>query len=263
MSSVSLNVLLHVSRTGLQAQQTKMNVLAHNISNINTTGYKHMRAEFQELLDGRLADELKEGSNRVSGQVAGVRLSATQRLFEQGQLEMSAYPWDLAIEGDGFFQVRLPDGSVGYTRDGSFRLDGEGRLVTADGYMLIPPFALPPDTEDAMVTPEGLVMVRRRGEVDPVPLATITLARFTNPEGLDDSGDNLFRQTVASGTPVVAPPGSWGMGKLVGHALEKSNVDLAQEMVDLISTQRAYTLIIHVLQASDEMLGMANQLRSA
>jgi flagellar basal-body rod protein FlgG len=263
MPTVSLNVLLHVSRTGLQAQQTKMNTLAHNISNINTAGYKHVRAEFQELLDSQIDGELTDGSNRLSGQASGTRLSATQRLFEQGELEQSQYPWDLAIEGDGFFQVRLPDGSVAYTRDGTFRLDGEGRLTTADGYLLIPPFALPPDSEDVMVNPDGVVMVRRRGEVDPVPLATITLARFVNPEGLDDVGDNLLRETAAAGSPIVAQPGAFGMGNLVGHALEKSNVDLAQEMVDLISTQRAYTLIVHVLQASDEMLGMANQMRSA
>ncbi len=262
MSSVSLNVLLHVAASSLQAQHTRMSTIAHNITNINTAGYKHVRAEFQELLDDQVVG-LEDGSNRVSGQAAGTRLSATQRLFEQGQIEMSDYPWDLAIEGDGFFQLSLPDGSVAYTRNGAFRLDGEGQLTTADGYLLTPDFALPPDTEDVMVNPDGVVMVRRRGEVDPTELATITLARFVNPEGLESVGDDLFQETVASGTPIVAQPTTEGMGDLIGHALEKSNVDLADEMVDLMSTQRAYTLITHVVQASDEMLAMGIQLRSS
>jgi len=261
MSSISLNVLLHVARSGLQAQQTKMDTLAHNMSNMNTTGFKHVRAEFQELLDVQLADATA-GSNRESGRAAGTRLSATQRLFEQGAVEMSDYEWDMAIEGDGFFQVRMPDGAFGYTRDGSFRMDGQGRLTTADGYLLMPEFTLPPDAEDVMVNSDGTVMVRRRGEVDPTLLATLTLSRFVSAEGLDAAGENLFRETVASGAPVQSAPGTPGVGNLIGHALERSNVDLSQEMVDLISTQRAYTIMIHLLQTSDEMLGMANQLRS-
>jgi flagellar basal-body rod protein FlgG len=262
MTSVSLNVLLHVASGGLRAQQAKMNTVAHNITNINTAGYKHVRAEFQELLDDELGD-VEEGSNRVSGQAAGTLLSATQRLYQQGQVQTSDYPWDMAIEGDGFFQLAMPDGTVGYTRDGSFRLDAEGRLTTADGYLLTPDVALPPDAEDVLVNPDGMVMVRRRGEVEPTELATITLARFVNPEGLNSVGDSLFQETVSSGTPIVGQPTAEGMGTLIGHALEKSNVDLGEEMVDLMSTQRAYTLITRVVQSTDEMLAMGNQLRSA
>jgi flagellar basal-body rod protein FlgG len=261
MSSVSLNALMRVARSGLVAQETDMNVIANNLANTDTIGFKQSRAEFQELLDAAW-EEPPAGSNRNAGQAAGTFLAAIQRMFDQGPIEASKFQWDMAIEGDGFFQVRLQDGTTGYTRDGSFRLDAEGRLTTVDGYLLLPSFTLPPDTEEATVNSVGEILVRRTGETDPYVLAQITLARFPNPNGLDNIGDDIFQSSDVSGQPTVSPAGHNGFGQIIGYALEKSNVDMSQQMVDMITTQRAYTLLSRVLQSSDEMLGMAIHLRS-
>jgi flagellar basal-body rod protein FlgG len=261
MSLVSINALLRVARSGLMAQETNISVIANNLANTNTIGFKESRAEFQELLDVEW-EEPPEGSNRNAGQAAGTYLAAIQQLFEQGPIEASDFQWDMAIEGDGFFRVQLPDGSLAYTRDGSFRLDSEGRLTTADGYFLQPSFSLPPDTEEATVTTTGEVLVRRTGESEPYVLAQITLSRFANPNGLENIGDDLFQPTDASGPATLGPAGNHGFGQIIGHALEKSNVNVSRQMVDMITTQRAYTLLTRVIQTSDEMLGMAVHLRS-
>ncbi len=260
MSSISLNALLQVARTGLLTQQFSIESISNNIANINTVGYKHSRAEFSEILS-RVMQPPPAGSNRAAGQAAGAGLAANQRLFDQGQIEPTDRPWDLAIVGEGFFQIRMPDGSAAYTRDGGFRLDGEGRLTTADGYYMSPEIAVPPDAEDVVVTPAGEIMVRRRGETEPQTIATLTLARFINPAGLESIGDNLYNATAASGDPLVAEPQVEGMGRLISGALEQSNVDLSQEMVELISAQRAYSLMTRALKNSDQMLSLVNQMR--
>ncbi len=260
MPSVSLSTLLHIARSGLLARQTDIDVVANNIANLNTVGFKSSRAEFQELLGNQL-QEPPVGSSRSSGQAAGTLLAANQRLFDQGQIQLSEHTWDMAIEGEGFFQVQMPDGSIAYTRDGTFRLDGEGRLVTPDGYLLSPAITLPPDAEQTMVNPDGTVMARRRGEAEPQAIATINLARFVNPAGLEYVGDDLFKPTDASGQPQVGQPKTDGFGQVIGHALEASNVDLSDQIVELIAAQRAYTLMVRALESSDEMLGLASQMR--
>jgi flagellar basal-body rod protein FlgG len=261
MPSVSLTTLLHIARSGLLSQQLGIDTVANNIANINTTGYKYNRAEFHELLNAQLQAPPAD-SNRTAGQAAGTLLAATQKIFSQGEIQMTEQPWDMAIEGDGFYQVQRPDGSIAYTRDGSFYLDGEGRLTTADGFLLSPTITLPPDMEEAMVDLHGNVMVRRKGQTEPQTIGAITLARFANFAGLNKIGDNLYQSTDASGTPQVGQPGQNGLGQIISHALEGSNVDLSQQMVDLISAQRAYSLMVRAMETSNEMLGLVNQMRS-
>ncbi|MCL4294697.1 MAG: flagellar basal-body rod protein FlgG [Anaerolineae bacterium] len=261
MPSISLTSLLHIARSGLLSQQIGIDTVANNIANLNTTGYKYNRAEFHELLNAQLQAP-PAGSNRPAGQADGTLLAATQRIFSQGEIQTSDQPWDMAIEGDGFFPIQQPDGSVAYTRDGSFRLDGEGRLTTADGFLLLPVITLPPDMEEAMVNSNGEIMVRRKSQTEPQAIATINLARFANFAGLNKIGDNLYQPTDVSGPAQAGQPGQNGLGKIISHALEGSNVDLSQQMVDLISAQRAYTLMVRAMETSNEMLGLVNQMRS-
>lgn len=261
MPSVSLTSLLHIARSGLLVQQIGLDAVANNIANINTTGYKYNRAEFHELLNDQLQTP-PDGSNRPAGQADGALLAAMQQIFSQGEIEYSDQPWDMAIEGEGFFQVQRPDGSLAYTRDGSFRLDGEGRLTTSDGFFLSPVITLPPDVEEVMVKSSGEVMVRRTDQTEPEAIATISLARFANFAGLSKIGDNLYQPTEVSGAAQTGQPGQNGLGKLISRALEGSNVDLSQQMVDLISAQRAYTLMVRAMETSNEMLGLVNQMRS-
>lgn len=261
MPSVSLNTLLHIARSGLVSQQTGIDVVANNIANINTTGYKYNRPEFHELLNAQL-NPPQAGDSRASGQAAGTLLAATQGIFAQGEIQMTEHEWDMAIEGEGFFQIQRPDGSIVYTRDGSFRLDGEGRLTTADGSLLYPIVTLPPDAEDTLVNANGDITVRRTGQTEPQTVATITLVRFANPGGLNKIGDNLYQPSDVSGPIQEGQPGQDGVGQIISHALEGSNVDLSQQMVDLISAQRAYTLLVRAMETSNEMLGLVNQMRS-
>ncbi|MCG3210094.1 MAG: Flagellar basal-body rod protein FlgG [Anaerolineae bacterium] len=260
MPAISLSALLHVSRAGLLTQQAGLDVTANNIANVSTTGFKRSRAEFQELLNDRL-EEPPEGNNRAAGEAAGARLVDTQHIFSQGVIEATDFQWDLAIEGEGFFQVLRNDGTLAYTRDGTFRLDGEGRVVNADGHLLQPEVIIPPDAEETMITGEGKVMVRRTGELEPQVIATINLARFTNPAGLETAGQNLFLPTDASGAAQLAQAGSQGYGTVISYALEQSNIDLSNEVVDMISAQRAYSMMARALRTTDEMMGLATQIR--
>lgn len=260
MPTISLTSLFHVARAGLRAHQMGIDVTAHNIANVNTAGFRRSRAEFPELLNKEM-EAPPEGSGRTSGQGAGTILANNQRLFNQGNIEQTDFDWDLAIQGDGFFQVQLADGSTAFTRDGSFRLDSEGRLVNANGYRLSPAITIPPDAEETMINSDGTVMVRRRGETQPEILATLELARFTNPAGLEAIGETLFQPSESSGQPQVGQPNTGGRGQILGKALEKSNVDLSEEIVNLINAQRAYSLMVRAMGTSDEMLSLANQLR--
>jgi flagellar basal-body rod protein FlgG len=260
MPSVSLTTLLHVARSGMLSQQAHIDVIANNIANINTVGYKRSRAEFHEILDTEL-EAPPADHNRTSGQAAGTILADNQRLFEQGVIQPSEQDWDMAIEGEGFFPLQLADGSLAYTRDGTFRLDGEGRLINARGYPLSSGITLPPDAQETLISPNGEVMVRRTGETEPQTIGTITLARFINPAGLEKIGENLYQSSNASGQAQVGPPGENGFGQILGHALEDSNVDLSREVVQLINAQRAYSLMVRTVETSDEMFNLANQMR--
>lgn len=258
--STSISSMLYISRSALLTQQNYVDVIANNIANINTVGFKRTRAEFHELLSERIKD-LPPDSNRGAGQAAGTSLNGTQTIFTQGILKATENPWDLAIEGSGFFQVQMPDGEVAYTRDGLFKLDADSQLINANGYFLTPPITVPPDAEEVMVAPDGVVMVRRMGEAEPTEIGEIQIAQFENPAGLTDIGENLYQPTDASGQAVLGQPQTDGRGQLIHYAYEASNVDLSQEIVDLITAQRAYTLSTRALQTTDEMLNMATQLR--
>lgn len=261
MSSISLTTLLHISRSGMLSQQFDLDAVANNIANVNTTGYKQTRAGFQELLSDAITNP-PTGDSRNLGQAAGTMIVSNRRFFEQGNIQASEQPWDLAIEGEGFFQVQRPDGSIIYTRDGTFKLDGEGNLVTADGYFLYPRVTIPPDTEESLVSARGEVMVRRTGETNPQVVATISLAKFANPAGLEDIGDNGYQVTDVSGPAQTATPQTNGMGQIIGKALESSNVDLSNEFVEMIGAQRAYALMARSMSISDQMLSMVSQMSS-
>jgi len=260
MAMPSLQALLHIARAGLLANQVATDVLANNISNINTNGYKQTRAEFQEMLSRQLQPAAP--NSRASGQAEGIWLAATQRLFEQGQIVASDDPWDLAVEGEGFFEVQYSDGQPAYTRSGDFQMDSQGRLVNPDGYLMSPVVTLPPDAEETHINPDGTIMARRRGEIEPRSIATVNLVRFANPSGLEDIGDNLFRPTDSSGGAQVIAAQTNGMGQIIAYAQELSNVDLGQQITDLITAQRAYALMTRALSTADEMLSLANQLRA-
>jgi flagellar basal-body rod protein FlgG len=260
MPSVSLTTLMHIARSGLLAQQMNIDVIANNLANLNTTGFKESRANFKEILDSSIG-EIPQGQSRTPGQGAGALLADNQRLFHQGNIQESDNPWDLAIEGEGFFQVRMPDGTIGYTRDGSFRLDANGRLVTSDGYLMQPAITIPADAEETSIDPTGVVMVKRTNQAAATTIGTITLARFNNPEGLENVGGNIYIPTDASGTAIAGKTKSTNPAKIVTRALEGSNVEISQQMVDMISAQRAYTLMVKALETSDEMMSIVNQMR--
>jgi flagellar basal-body rod protein FlgG len=257
---------LRTAASGMTAQQVYVDVIAHNLANVNTTGFKKGRADFEDLL----YETLRSASSNAAGgqppaplQVGhGARLVATAKVFSQGDSEVTGQPLDVAIEGDGFFQVELPDGTTGYTREGSLRIDGEGRLVTPRGLPLTPAITFPSDTVSTLINTQGRVIVRSAGSTTETELGQLLLARFVNPAGLEASGGNLLRETPASGTPTVAAPGELGIGTLRQGALERSNVDAVEEMVNMIVAQRAFEISSKAVRTSDDMLGVVNNLKS-
>jgi len=252
--------LMQVAASGMLAEQFHMELLSNNIANISTKGFKRTRATFQEVLQA-LPQPPAGTAQEELGRFGGVIPAGTQRLFTQGALQSSSNPWDLAIDGNGLFAVALPDGGTAYTRDGSFRIDAERQLVTADGHLLQPPIVVPDDAETVHVNPDGSVMVQRTGSAETETIGTITLTRFANPAGLEDIGHNLYQPTDASGMPTEGQAGADGFGEIVGQAREESNVDLSEEMTEMIVAQRAYSLAMRAVQTSDQMLALANELR--
>ncbi len=256
-----MTTILRSAASGLLAQQANLDIIANNISNINTTGYKKTRA--------LLADAAYEtgpleapGGLEPSLEVragAGVTLAAAQRLFTPGNLQETGNTWDLAIAGDGFFQVSLGDGRLAYTRDGAFQVDGEGRLCTVGGLLVEPPITIPPDAENVQIDSAGTVWAALNGQA--TELGSIAVVSFPNSAGLLAMGGNLYTATEASGGPQPGMAGEEGRGQIVSGVLEASNVDIAEEMTRAIEAQRAYQLSIKLVQAADEMLAMANNLR--
>ena len=248
--------------TGMSAQELCVDVVANNLANVNTTGFKKSRVSFEDLFYqhyGQGGEEGERGPFLI--QVGnGTRVSATTRDFSQGKIVQTGNPLDLMIEGRGFFQVLMPDGSLAYTRDGSFKLDGEGRIVTSDGYLLYPELTIPPEAAGISISPDGKVSVTLVGESEPEELGQITLAKFINPGGLQSIGRNLYLPTVASGEAFLEEPTQEGMGQLSQGQLEASNVDIVDEMVAMIMAQRAYEINSKVIQASDTMLSLINRL---
>jgi flagellar basal-body rod protein FlgG len=250
----------------MEAQQTKLDVTANNIANVSTAGFKRSRAEFQDLMyqTMRAGGAATSASTRTPGPSEigmGVRLVSTQRLHGEGDLKQTGNPLDVAIEGNGFFPLRLPSGELGYTRDGAFKLDNEGRLVNSDGYPLASDITVPPEAQSIHVAADGTVTVTVPKETAPVEVGKLQLATFANAAGLAASGRNLFRETLASGAAIVGAPGENGAGSLSRGTLEMSNVKVVEEMVDLISGQRAYEVNARVIRAADEMLQQTAGLR--
>jgi len=254
---------LWTGASGMIAQQTNVDVIANNIANVNTTGFKRERVNFQDIFyDVQVAPGTKasdQGRNPAGTQIGhGVKLSSTPRIFTQGNMEITGIETDMAIEGDGFFSVSLPDGSVSYTRAGDFRPDGDGNLVTPDGYYLEPRITIPNDATQVSISTTGVVTVLANNAQSDV--GTITLTRFRNPSGLVGVGRNLYVETVASGSPQQATAGSDGYGTIRGGALEKGNVEIVTELVNLIVAQRAYELNSRSITTSDQMLQTANEI---
>lgn len=255
---------LWTAASGMTTQQFNIDTISNNLSNVNTTGYKKMRAEFEDLIyqtqlmAGTPATEITEIPTGI--QVGhGARVSATQRMFEQGSLQATENPYDLALTGEGFFKVTLFDGSEAFTRDGSFKVDSERQLVTSNGFLVEPPITFPEDfiKNSVTITEQGRVTVKIPGEDDPIEVGQIELNRFVNPAGLQAIGDNLFKVTGASGEPVPGIPGIDGMASLRHKFLEMSNVKIVEEMVSMIVAQRAYETNSKAITTSDSMLGTA------
>ena len=258
---------LSIAATGMQAQQLNVEVISHNIANMNTTGFKRQRAEFSDMLYQNL--ERPGGSSSASGNVlplgiqvgVGVRTDAIGRVTAQGNITNSENPYDLAISGRGYFQVSLPSGQTAYTRAGNLAVNADGALVTADGYLLEPSITVPQEAVGVQITRDGVVEVTMAGQTDPQQVGQIEIANFINPAGLEAIGDNLYLETPASGTVNTATPGSPGFGTLMQGYLELSNVNAVEEISSLIVAQRAYEMNARVITAADEMLQSTTQLR--
>jgi len=257
---------LNTAATGMEASSMKLDVISHNLANINTTGFKKSRADFQDLLYQTIrAPGLSSatGIEIPSGlQVGlGVRTIATQKIYAQGDMRQTGNPLDVAIEGDGFFQVIKPDGNIGYTRNGTFKTDSQGRIVTSDGYPLEPEITIPPDAEVVVIASDGIVSVKQAGQSSPTEIGQIQNANFINPAGLLAIGRNLLEETVASGAPIVSTPGVEGLGTLAQGFLEGSNVKSVEEMINMIVTQRAYEFNSKVITTADQMIRSTTQLK--
>jgi flagellar basal-body rod protein FlgG len=256
---------LNVAATGMVAQETKLDTIANNLANSNTTGYKRQDAEFEDLLyqNVRAATPNAQGGAAPSGtQVGtGVRVVATSRAFAQGSTQQTGNQLDIAIEGNGFLSVTRASGEIGYTRSGNLKVDATGRLCTNDGLAVEPPITVPSDATAVTIAADGTVSATQPGQSKPSQLGQLQLVTFTNPNGLNAIGHNLYTSTAASGDPVSGTPGQDGRGTILQGALEGSNVEMVSEMVGLIRTQRAYEINSKVINAADEMLRNATQIR--
>ena len=256
---------LWIAKTGMEGQQTKLDTIANNLANVGTNGYKRAGVVFEDLMYQNLRPAgaaSSEQSQLPTGLQVGLgsRAAATTRNFNQGSLQQTGNSFDLAIKGQGFFQIQLPDGTTGYTRDGSFQVDANGQLVTSAGYAVQPGITIPSGASGVTVSETGIVTATIAGQTAPQTLGTLQLASFINPAGLDPKGGNLFGETAASGTPNAAAPGNSGHGTLAQGFVEGSNVNVVQELVDMIATQRAYEINSKAIQTSDQMLQRLGQL---
>lgn len=254
---------LWVSKTGLEAQQNRLNVVSNNLANVNTTGFKRDRAVFEDLLyqnvrqaggQSSQATELPSGLSLGTG----VRTVATQKMQTQGSLVQTENPYDMAIQGQGFFQVLMPNGTMAYTRSGEFQVNKDGELVTSSGYRLQPNITIPEDATSVTIGRDGTVSALQAGDAAPTQVGTIELADFTNPAGLQPRGENLYVETAASGDPQTGSPDSENFGALFQGSLETSNVNVVEELVNMIETQRAYEMNSKAISTADQMLQFAN-----
>ncbi|HLV64325.1 MAG TPA: flagellar basal-body rod protein FlgG [Polyangiaceae bacterium] len=257
---------LHIAATGMGAQETQLEGISNNIANANTVGYKRERVDFQDLLYQTIqapgAPTGATTSSPTGFQVgSGVRVVGTARIYEQGALQNTNNPLDVAIEGNGFFVVQQADGTPAYTRAGTFQKDGQGRIVTPEGFPLDPPITIPEGATDISIAANGTVSAILGGEAAPVELGRLTIATFVNPAGLRALGHNLLVATEASGEAQIGEPGLDGRGTLLQGSLERANVEIVEEMIGLIAAQRAYEINTKVITTADEMLRAATQLR--
>lgn len=258
---------LDIAATGMQAQQTNVEVISNNIANMSTTGFKRRRAEFEDLIYQNLrrvgSNSSDSGSIVPSGaQVGlGVKTGAIYRINEQGNLQQTSNQLDVAVQGNGFFQVTLPSGETAYTRDGTFALAPDGQIVTANGFVVQPGITIPSNATSVTINTAGQVQVSLSGQTAPQTVGTFQLAVFPNEAGLDAQGDNMFLQTAASGNPVAGTPASPGFGSIMQGFIETSNVNSVTEITDLITAQRAYEMNSRVITAGDQMLSTLTNLR--
>ena len=250
---------LWVAKTGLDAQQTRMDVISNNLANANTTGFKSARASFQDLVyqnlrqpGGQTTEQTQAPSGLMLG--TGVRVAGSEKLFTQGNIEQTGNSLDLAVQGRGFLQVTMPDGSIAYTRDGSLHMDQNGQIVTANGYALDPAISVPANAQSITIGSDGTISVSVPGQAATQQIGTVQLADFINPAGLQPNGDNLYLETASSGSPQIGQPGLNGLGTLAQGALESSNVNVVEQMVNMIETQRTYEMNSKAVSAADSML---------
>jgi flagellar basal-body rod protein FlgG len=257
---------MRTAASGMAAQQMNVDNIANNLANVNTTGFKRSKLEFQDLLYKNIRQAGTSAATGINIPTSlevgyGTRPVSTVRQFEVGDLSETSNPLDMAIEGNGFFQVTMPDGTIAYTRDGSFKLTADGQLATSDGLLMSPEITVPEDAEMVSIGYDGRVYAKIVGQVDPQELGQIELAKFINPAGLEALGHNLYAQSAASGDPVTGIAGEDGLGSIAQGYLELSNVDVVKEMVNMIVAQRAYEINSKAIQTSDEMSGMATNLK--
>jgi flagellar basal-body rod protein FlgG len=259
---------LSIGATGMAAQELNVEVISNNIANLSTTGFKSSRAEFQDLLYQNLRSVGSQSSD--TGTVLpsglevglGVKPAATYRINGQGNLTVTNNPLDLAINGGGYFQIQLPDGTLAYSRDGSFQLNSTGQLVTADGFLVLPSITVPATATSITVNAAGQVLATITGQTNEQTLGQLQLASFIDPAGLNAIGDNLLQETQASGTPITGNPQTNQFGSVVQGSLETSNVDVVSEITNLISAQRAYEMNSRVINTADQMMQTANQMKT-
>jgi len=256
---------LWIAKTGLDAQQTQLDVISNNLANVSTSGFKRSRAVFEDLLYQTARQPGAQSSQQTqlpSGlQVGtGVRPVTTERIHTQGNLQQTGNSLDLAINGAGFFQIQLPDGTTAYTRDGSFQLDAQGQLVTASGYALQPAITIPANAQTITIGRDGTVSVTQPNQAAATQVGSLQLANFINPAGLQARGENLYLETASSGTPTTNTPGANGVGVLSQGYIETSNVNIVEELVNMIQTQRAYEINSKAVQTSDQMLQRLSQM---
>ena len=256
---------LWIAKTGMEAQQIQLDTISHNLANVATNGFKRSHAVFEDLIYQNLrqsgANSTEQTQLPTGLQVGlGVRPVATSRIYSQGNLQQTTNNLDLAIKGNGFFQIQQPDGTTAYTRDGSFQLDAAGQIVTNNGYTVLPGITVPANAQSVTIGSDGTVSITVPGTPAPQTLGQLQLANFVNPAGLDPKGQNLFTETASSGTPNAGAPNSNGMGALQQGFVETSNVNVVEELVAMIQTQRAYELNSKAVQTSDQMLQKLAQI---
>jgi len=257
---------LRTAASGMYAQQLSIDTISNNLANVNTHGFKKSQVEFQDLIYQTIQST---HSVRNLGTVVptelqighGVKPVAIEKSFTQGSPTQTSNPLDISIEGEGFFQIRRPDDSIAFTRDGNFKSSPDGRIVTSDGYIVDPEIIIPEDTLDITIDREGYVYASVWGTTEPIEVGQFELARFTNPAGLRSEGQNLYVETEASGIPILGQPGNEGMGSLNQGYLESSNVEVVTEMVNMIVAQRAYEISSKAIKTAEDMLALANNLK--